>query len=160
MPDFQEMFEKTEKPTIEWKGQTLYWADKFAVKNGEKLVVCIEKTNSEHTQGLSIDITGHCEMYGTVYKKNKGVKIRLWEDSEVLDIKHMELTVYTKTGFVWIQNVWERYSMTGHPYVDRGHNGAAMIVEEIENGKRYKCNDGHPDENFDDIVFTIRKIRD
>ncbi len=34
-----------------------------------------------------------------------------------------------------------------------------MIVEEIENGKRYKCNDGHPDDaDFDNIVFTVQRI--
>ena len=34
--------------------------------------------------------------------------------------------------------------------------GAAMIVEEIENSKHYRCNDEHLDENFDDIgISTI-----
>ena len=42
--------------------------------------------------------------------------------------------------------------------LESGHNGAAMIVEEIENGRRYRCNDGAPDEDFDDIVFTVQKI--
>lgn len=32
-----------------------------------------------------------------------------------------------------------------------------MIVEEIENGRRYRCNDGHPDESFDDINFSLQK---
>jgi hypothetical protein len=32
-----------------------------------------------------------------------------------------------------------------------------MIVEEIENGRRYYCNDGHPDEDFDDIIFELTK---
>jgi hypothetical protein len=40
--------------------------------------------------------------------------------------------------------------------MDSWHNGAAMIVEESENGRFYKCNDGHPDENFDDIIFHVQ----
>jgi len=35
-----------------------------------------------------------------------------------------------------------------------------MIIEEIENGKHYQCNDGHPDENFADIVLTVKRNSD
>jgi hypothetical protein len=34
-----------------------------------------------------------------------------------------------------------------------------MKVEEIENGRRYHCSDGKPDENFNNIVFTIKKLK-
>jgi len=53
-----------------------------------------------------------------------------------------------------IKNVWD----TGNGVIQSWYNGSAMVVEEIENGKRYRCNDGHPDNNFDDIVFSIKKI--
>ena len=33
--------------------------------------------------------------------------------------------------------------------------GAAMILEVDGNTRRYRCNDGHPDDNFDDIIFEI-----
>lgn len=32
-----------------------------------------------------------------------------------------------------------------------------MIREPITNGARYKCNDGHSDEGFDDLIFTLVK---
>jgi hypothetical protein len=35
-----------------------------------------------------------------------------------------------------------------------------MIVEEIENGRRYRCNDGVPDDDFDDIVFTVQRVKE
>jgi len=35
-----------------------------------------------------------------------------------------------------------------------------MIVEEIESGFRYHCNDGYPDEDFNDIVFTIERCEE
>ena len=38
------------------------------------------------------------------------------------------------------------------------HNGAAMYFEEIPNGKRYFCNDGYPDDDFDDLIFSIEII--
>lgn len=156
MPSFQELFDETDEPTIKYKGMTLHWADKFPVASGDTLVISIEKTNSEYRQGLTIDITGTCEMDGELFKKGKGVKMLFWEDTAP---KQFEMTVFTKQAFVAVQNVWEGTGNMGRKYVDSGHHGAAMIVEEIENGRRYRCNDGHPDENFDDIVFTVQRCR-
>lgn len=136
----------------------------------DKLKISIESTNSEYVQGLSIDITGSCEIQGKMWKKGKGIKMIFWEDSTILDPKNIEITVFTTTGFVWVQNIWEKTSsyLIRSPKgeainkesksIDSGHNGAAMIVEEIEKGRRYRCNDGHSDENFDDIIFTVQKI--
>jgi len=36
-------------------------------------------------------------------------------------------------------------------------NGAAMYSEDIPNGKRYFCNDGVEDDDFDDIIFTVTR---
>jgi hypothetical protein len=46
----------------------------------------------------------------------------------------------------------------GRGTTDAWHNGAAMIVHDISNGKQYQCNDGHPDDNFDDLVFRVTRI--
>jgi len=35
----------------------------------------------------------------------------------------------------------------------------AMYSEDIPNGKRYHCNDGIPDDDFDDIVFTVTRLQ-
>jgi hypothetical protein len=136
----------------------LVLADKFLVKDGDILVASIEKTNSEWCQGFSIDITGSCEMNGKIWEQGKGVKMIFWENATVFDPKHIVIKIITKKDFVWIQNIWESTDYLGKKSIDSGHHGAAMIVEEIENGRRYRCNDGHPDENFDDIVFTIQKL--
>lgn len=170
MPSFGKLFIESKGQPITYKGNALFLADKFPVSNGDKLRISIERTNSEYVQGLSVRITGSCELQGKVWEKDKQVKMIFWEDSTVLNPKNIEITVFTETGFVWIQNIWEKISSfsvatpTGEPLtkesklIDSGHNGAAMIVEEIENGRRYRCNDGHPDENFDDIVFTVQKL--
>ena len=136
-------------------GKTLVLADKFPVSNGDKIIISIDKTNSETKQGLSVDITGECEYLGQRFHKGKGVKMLFWEDTAP---RRMELTITTKADFIWIQNIWESKTHQEIPYTDFGRYGAAMIVEEIEGGRRYCCNDWHPDENFDDIVFTVRKV--
>ncbi|HNA61581.1 MAG TPA: hypothetical protein PKW79_00690 [Rhabdochlamydiaceae bacterium] len=155
MPNFSELFEKANWEPIEYNGKTVILLDKFPVKNEDVLLTSIEKTNSDDRQGLSIDITGYCELEGEKVKTGKGVRLLFWEDTAP---KQIHVKVFTKTDFVWVENIWENISHTGAKSVDYGRYGSAMIVEEIPNGRRYRCNDWHPDENFDDIVFTIQKI--
>ncbi len=69
-----------------------------------------------------------------------------------------KIKIFTNKDYVWVKNIWEGVDHRGKKYVDSGHNGAAMIVEKIENGRRYRCNDGTPDDDFDNIIFTVQKI--
>ena len=169
MPDFSEYFIKTKGQHITYKEKTLFLADKFPVQNRETLIASIEKADdSRKRQGFFIDITGYCELNGEVFKKGRGIKMLFWQDTMP---KQIEIKVFTKQDFVWVQNIWENINtyLIGSPTgetieksskgTDYGHNGAAMIVEEIENGRRYRCNDGFPDEDFDDIIFTIQKLK-
>jgi len=167
MPNFGELFMKSKAQPIKWNGEIVVMSDKFPVKNGDTLLMSIEKTNSDCLQGFYVDITGSCELDEKVHKVGKGVKMLFWEDTAPKQIK---LKVITKKDFVYVRNIWETINsylvsdLEGKTItkeskaVDYGHNGAAMIVEEIENGRRYRCNDWHPDENFDDIIFTVQKL--
>jgi hypothetical protein len=167
MPNFDPLFSETNVRPIIYKGNSLIRVDKFPVKNGDVLIASIEKADtSKRRQGFFVDITGYCEMDGEIHKKGKGIMMLFWQDTMP---KQVEIKVFTKQDFVWIQNIWEydySYSI-GSPSgeiiekvlkgTDYSVNGAAMIVEEIENGRRYRCNDGEPDEDFDDIIFTVQK---
>jgi len=71
-----------------------------------------------------------------------------------------------KTKFVikfeQVNSLWEQgiiWRLNNKP-MQYGHNGAALYIEEIPNGKRYYCNDGSPDDDFDDLVFTIEKVQE
>ncbi len=154
MPDFSEMFIKNKGKPITYKGNVLYMVDRFPIKNDSKIVICIESTNSKWLQGLSIDISGSCEVNGIKKEAGKGVNVLLWENSNLINPKHIEMRIFTKKDFISIKNVWD----TGKGSVEAWYWGAAMILEEIENGRRYRCNDGHPDEDFDDIVFTVKRV--
>ncbi len=154
MPSFEAEFIAAKGP-IKFKEKTLVLADKFPVKNNEKLRVSIEKTHSEWKQGISIAVEGKCEINGEVFQKGKLVYMIFWEDTAP---KQIDLTIFTKKNFVWIKNIWENIDFRGVKFTSSGVHGSAMIVEEIPNGRRYYCNDGHPDENFDDIIFSIQKI--
>lgn len=173
MPSFGKLFIESKGEPIRYNGYTLHLADKFPVSNGDKLIICIESTNSTRPQGVSVGIEGSCEVQGEVWEKGKKIKPLFWADSEILDIKNIELTVFTNKGYIWIQNICEveyfylTNDASGEPIevhkkrTDSGHNGAAMIVEEIENGRRYRCSDTSSidkEDSFGDIVFTVRRV--
>lgn len=168
MSNFSELFFESKGQPINYNGKTLILSDKFPVKNGDTLVISIEKTNSDFRQGLCVDITGYCECDGEIFKQGKGIRMLFWEDTAPKQIK---LRVFTDKDFVRVENIWERinsYLVNGangeviektSKSITSRINGAAMIVEEIENGRRYRCNDGVPDDDFDDIIFTVQRLK-
>ena len=95
----------------------------------------------------------HRIRYGSVHTE-AGIRTRLclWLDDPFCSV---EVVGRTKDGHIHVWNVWN----PGHWWRGvRGRTyGAGMIVEEIENGFRYYCNDGYPDEDFNDIVFRIER---
>jgi len=160
MPNFDELFIETKGQPIIYKDITILRVDKFPVSNGDILIASIEQTNSNYRQGFIIDVTGYCELDGEIVKKGKCVRMMFWQNTMP---KQFKLKVFTKQDFVYVYNIWEETSfylaggIIRRESIDYFVNGAAMIVEEIENGKRYRCNDGEPDEDFNDIIFTVQK---
>lgn len=166
MPNFDELFLESKGQPIIYKGKPTIRADKFPVSNGDVLIASIEQASGDLRQGFVIDVTGYCELDGEIIKQGKGVRMMFWQDTMP---KQVKLKVFTKKDFVVIYNIWESTSsyLLGTPEgedvwkqsksINYFINGAAMHVEEIENGKRYYCNDGYPDEDFDDIIFTVQK---
>ena len=74
--------------------------------------------------------------------------ISLWEHTAPTSF---ELTVLSTNQVLVIWNIWE-----AEDGKVRGCSmGAAMLISESEKRRRYSCNDGYPDEDFDDLVFTL-----
>jgi hypothetical protein len=174
MPSFDEQFMEANGQPIDYKRHKLVRIDRFPVENGELLVCNIEKTNkaSGCIQGFCVDITGYAEIDGKIFKQGKGIRLHFWEDGVHYNIK---IKVFTKTGNVVIYNVCESVvsyltnDAVGAPIekhskvVDYWIGGAAMIVEPIENGNRYRCSDPScvdKEDQFGDIVFTVQKLKE
>ena len=83
-----------------------------------------------------------------LFDAKKGIII--WQDTNPL-VMDFEVTNQPKT--ISIYNVWE----TENGVIHWWFNGAAMIVEELANGRHYRCNDGFPDDDFDDIIFRLER---
>lgn len=77
--------------------------------------------------------------------------IILWQSK---DWDSVEFEVVGNPTTIEVHNVWD----CGNGVVHAWLNGAAMIVEELPNGRRYRCNDGFADDDFDDLVFRLERI--
>ena len=159
----QKFLESTTAPlSTTLNGKTILAGDRFPIKNQETLIITTEKTNSQYRQGFCFDVSGHLKFKDQIFKNGKGINFFLWENSEPY-----ELQFFSKRPYVFIRNAWVAgLDPINSPacYVGcddwRKHDhwgGAGMIVEEIENGRRYYCNDGECDDDFDDIIFTVTR---
>jgi len=149
---FEKMFRASECKPIEYKGKFLHIADKYEIKSGDRFKVILEQFNSEWRQGVSMILpNGSFRLCG----KESGRQIVLWQHSAPRVIDNITLFMKRKnTGVLHIINVWD----PGDGIMDSGHNGAAMYIEDLGNNrKRYWCNDGYPDDDLNDIVFSIEK---
>ncbi len=144
---FQDEFEKTNGKPIHYKGKTIVMWDQMPLPEGEvRIRYRILSTNSEWRQGISLSTEGELE-FGEGQIISKGWA-DIWEDH--LDPEG-DFICRSKNNLLDVKNVWD----TGNGCVDSWYNGAAIWIEEIPNGRRYHCNDGHPDDDFDDIVFEL-----
>ena len=107
-----------------------------------------EAVDAEWRQGLYLKTDGAI----VVDDRTVGKAIVLWHDTAPREVS---LKIRTKNGECSIKNVWD----TGDGVMHSWHNGAAMIVEETASGRRYRCNDGEPDDDFDDIIFRIELLK-
>ncbi|MFV9653751.1 hypothetical protein ACNFCK_02430 [Pseudomonas sp. NY15366] len=148
MPDFSALFIPAKGGPIEYKGRTLVMMDRYPVQRGEKLRVSLLSSDSPWKQGIKLNAKGSIHVAGQTLKNG----VLLWEDTMP---KEVVLQVEAKDGLLQVSNAWD----TGDGVTHSWYNGAAMYVEFEENGRRiYHCNDGQPDEDFDDLVFSIEPI--
>ncbi len=131
-------------------------ADYIAVIHGEHLCLTFEQVNSDYKQGVFLQLSGIIELNNNRYKRG----LLLWlgdakvENTIRIDLKSKVRHKYLKRGELKIQNTWD----SGNGMCHFGHNGSAMYKEEIPNGFRYFCNDGEPDDDFDDLIFRIERL--
>ena len=169
MTNFKELFTKTPvyPKNVSYKGSKVVLSDKFYLNNLDTIVLNVEKTNSQFLQGIRLRINGQCVFFGKTLKQGKFINLLLWEESDWYNLKNSELKIYTKDPFIHVSNAWREINKNvdgpacwagGDEWFKHDHwGGAGMIVEEIENGRRYYCNDGECDDDFDDIIFTVTR---
>jgi hypothetical protein len=142
---FEERFRKSGGKPIIYKGEELVMIDRFPVPKRPTRMECrFVSTSSRWRQGMNLSTKGKIHIANQTISQ----PIALWEDTAP---RSEVIVCDSKNGILEVYNLWD----TGDGVTEAWHNGAAMIVEEIPGGRRYRCNDGYPDEDFDDIVFEL-----
>ena len=142
MPSFDRDFQNAKGNPVKYKNLELIRIDRIPVKRGITGWFKVISTNSEWKQGIRIKIDGLMSINSC-----EGNDFIIWADDVDGDVPFKVIS--GKTLMVW--NAWD----IGGGRVDAWLNGAAMILEINGKSRRYKCNDSHPDENFDDIIFEV-----
>lgn len=146
---FEVLFKKSNHKPIEYKGKLVSHTDTIKVPVGKtKFIVRIEQVNSKWQQGILFQSKKDTFHFNNIeYPKG----FHLWSTTSDEEI---ECAIESMTGEFKVWNIWRLEGKS----MQYGHNGAALYFEEIPNGRRYFCNDGYPDDDFDDIIFTIEII--
>lgn len=148
MASFESLFRESKGKPIVHKGQELHLVDFIPFREGQRVKVTFEGARSEWRQGVELSAHGALEVAGQTING----PIVLWRDTAPTEI---EIRILAPAGQLEVKNVWD----TGDGVTHSWHNGAAMIIERLPTGgRRYRCNDGHPDEDFDDVVFRIESL--
>lgn len=149
MPSFEKLFIESKAKPIKYEGETLYLADFVPVERAFKLFLKLVSTNSEWPQFVRVNVSKG----GTLKIYDKVARNIVLSEQELRE--GIEITGTTKDGQVMICNGWRLLDGLGSTLNHSCMNGAAMKKEVRGDTIRYYCNDGHPDDNFDDIVFEI-----
>lgn len=144
MPSFYNLFLASKGQPVDYNGRTILMVDRLTVADGQQLKVIFESVNADWRQGVCLTTDGGF----VVNNQNIRRATVLWQDTAPQEVI---LKVQTKKGECQVKNVWD----VGDGVMHSWHNGAAMIVDEIASGRRYKCNDGRSDDDFDDLIFRI-----
>ena len=149
MPSFEKLFIESKAQPIQYKDETLYLADFISVEKEFKLFFTLVSTNSEWPQFVRVSVAkgGILRIY------DKTAKTVVLSEHELQD--GIEITGTAKDKQVMVCNGWRLFDGLGNVLNHSCMNGAAMKKEIRGDTIRYYCNDGHPDDNFDDIVFEV-----
>ena len=159
MTDCDEIFSMTAERPIIFDGMPIIRADDIAFQDGDTFEITFESTNSQRPQGIAIDVFGEISVNNALLQD----KMVFWENSAPKKFRFSAYRDQKRSrkpkslpapNMLRIFNVWD----SGQGLPESSYWGAAMTYEEIANGRRYRCNDCVPDNDFNDIVFTIQKV--
>ena len=144
---FFELFEASNFQPILYQNKKIQLSDDLPWPTNKKIKLNIESAKSEWEQGIIFNSKGaHFKFNDSRESLNS---LLIWQTEVPIENN----IIIVKPG-KRVLKVWNMWRIDGGP-TSYGHNGAAIHIEEIKGGRRYYCNDGYPDDDFDDLVFSI-----
>lgn len=155
--NFGELFRQGRSAEIQHRGRTIMLLDRVPAKLGEKFVVTLEQTASPYVQGVGM--SEGVEVFGERQKRAV-----VWEYFSLAPAERQmtrsklpfsfEVTCRNKAGYLSFYNMAE---VQGRQ--EWWHGGSCMMAQDIPDGRRYHCNDIELDDDFDDLVFSVVRLR-
>ncbi len=147
--DFSELFKNNNFEPLIYNNKLIKLYDKWNLKsNNVKIKITFLSVNKFRKQGFIIRIDGSFDINGQKIQN----QIVLWEHTAP---KEFILTIESKDKKICINNAW----LSDNELAHQAHFGAAMFVEESENFRVYNCNDGLPNDDFNDLIFKIEFLK-
>ncbi len=142
------LFQASRGRTAELDGRTIHRIDSVRVGPGDRLRLTFESIKSDWRQAVRMNYAGKVIVDGRPFSDH----LIFWHDTAPTSI---EILLVEGDDRIEVYNAWD----VGNGTVHYWHNGGAMVVQEVPNGRRYRCNDGYPDEDFDDLIFRLEILR-
>lgn len=146
MSVIEDLFFASKGQPVVYKGNTIHMVDFFGLEHSTSVSFTFEQCAGEWRQGALLRSDGRF----TIGERTVDSAIAVWEDTAP---RSFDIGVDVSDGLIEVRNIWD----TGNGVIESWHNAAAMIIELLDNGKRYRCNDGYNDDDFNDIIFSIRR---
>jgi hypothetical protein len=119
-------------------------------RDGEVFRLVFEAMNSDWQQMVHLEADRTVEVDRMEYRR--GVLLPYDPGHPLVNIR-----VRTREGMFWVWNVWEHRGVQGEWRRESHMLYAGMLVDELPNGYRYRCNEGRDDDDYDDLVFRIER---
>jgi len=147
MIEFEKEFAARRGQPLEANGTTYYLIYTIPLESHDTVVIEFKNAKPPYRQGIHLESDEPLRIAG---KESKAMI--LWYDSAPRRVE----ADCRGCRSIRLWNVWDIGDGTVHSW----HNGAAMIVEHPSaNLWVFRCNDGHPDDACDDLVFSVQLER-
>jgi hypothetical protein len=141
---FEELFEKNKFQPFIYKNNLIQRIDRIAISNELIVKISFLEINSDWRQGFIFETEGSFK----VEKKEIRDSIVFWHDTAP---SSFEVQINSINNELIVYNVWD----VGNGIVHTFHNGQAFFKKNENNKTIFYCNDGFPDDDFDDLIFSI-----
>ena len=124
----------------------IFKLDLFSIGSGSKVNLIFESKNSPWRQGVFLKTN-----LGLIVYQTQCPAAILWFDTSP---RQIPIVCNTTDGNLIVYNIWDKGSGKESQAWTSG-----MKIEELNNGRRYSCNDIGFDTHFDKLIFRIEHVK-
>ena len=149
---FERFPDKSTRPEfIVWGNRKIKTSDCLSVNRNGKVRFEILHSHPAIRQGFDAKVDGWFTLQGG----ERVPLLRTWKEEELEDT--VEYPFFTKSGHMWVWNVYEMHYPSGLKVEERWTGNAGFWIETVSDCERiYHCSPGMAKEpKFDDFVFKL-----